>query len=831
MRKLIAATAALAMTGAALAAGALCAETPEWQGADRWLRIEAKHRHETGIPALGFRIVPGGGNWPRLQKNTLTDPRTTYTWPTTFCDLGEIRVPGRGGADRPEQEGDWSHVVLSYGGAEEPYLRVWASRVSPALVVQTAGQGLTLFAGRRAFAGFRGRATPVWQAGRPPAWIAAPGEGGVEVRESASPSGPGGWLLCWFGKGGGIATSRSPYFHHGQYWINPVLDEADCPVLVAFDSPPASVGADRNGLHVAFAGGGTHSVVLVPLRGDLLPLAAETDAWRGGLPEEVAAQCAWWHAHLGEVPYAVRETYARDAAPDAVSVTESLRWLRVREGGRRLAPLPPTAALALRQGFPLELTAGGRPAPYVESSVLTYFGPWGGVEDADGLTYTISGLGALVNERRVVGKAVPADAELVAELEGEVGKMLDAGHLAPWYCARDCYGAGYRAYWRHETRFTWSNPGETLYTLAQALPVLPDAMRDGVLAYMKREREEYPPERVAHTPVWEGARREWHRLDDVETFTEHQQKVDQHNFHVANGLIPEETLYYLAEYYEAVGADGPDRPAWDGLRAILEPYLERQDWATLGFWPAPIPTDLCCNGWGGVHDANLHFAGLVGCLRLAATADRDADAAWGALARTVLWRHALGRYGHYLHGRGFYVLPDEPDWMAVWFQGSWHGHMITYDWTGPLDEVRQVTRQSPYGLQLSDSPLDRFHPQSIVTFLGAVPELGRLAAAHLKPELQSFSDRYELTMPAWYVAKCTTNINAEFWYVAPEESYQVFLLRAWALGEPAEKLEGYLDTPWMARGDLYYIHKLAETIKSYRGWTWRPPAASQSRSR
>ena len=40
------------------------------------------------------------------------------------------------------------------------------------------------------------------------------------------------------------------------------------------------------------------------------------------------------------------------------------------------------------------------------------------------------------------------------------------------------------------------------------------------------------------------------------------------------------------------------------------------------------------------------------------------------------------------------------------------------------------------------------------------------------------------------------------------------------LGEPPETLARFLDVPWMARGDLYYIHKLAETILAYRGLRW-----------
>jgi hypothetical protein len=40
------------------------------------------------------------------------------------------------------------------------------------------------------------------------------------------------------------------------------------------------------------------------------------------------------------------------------------------------------------------------------------------------------------------------------------------------------------------------------------------------------------------------------------------------------------------------------------------------------------------------------------------------------------------------------------------------------------------------------------------------------------------------------------------------------------LQEPPEKLSRYVDIPWMERGDLYDIHKLAETIRAYRGVKW-----------
>ena len=790
-------------------AGSLWAEVPAWQTDSDWMRLEGRIHHDEGVPALGFRIVKDDeSGWPRLKKLNLNDRRTTYTFPTMFCDLGEIRVPGVQKPGKAEGEGDWSHVRISYGNPDRPELSLVASRVCPALVVQTRRNALKLFCERRRFAGFKGRAEQVWESGGPPTMLES--------------SVGGAWTLCWFGSDPGIVTCRNPYPHDGRHWINPELQESDCPVLLSFGSPPRSVSAGEDGLRVQFADSGEpNSVVMLPLRGDLLPLSKETQEWSDGLPQEVFQECEWWSDHLAQVPYAVEETCGYYPDRDATVLTERMKYLKIRDGGTRLAPLPPMAALAMEQGFPMTLTAGGEEVDYVESGAPTFFGPWGGVEDVDSYSMEIPGLGRLVRERRAVGDPVVRDSTLVRELESEIEKMLEAGHLAPWYCARNCYGAGYRCYWRHQTRFTWSNPGETLYVLAQALPLLSHNLQDRVISYMKKERAEYPPEEVVHTPVLEGTRRERHLLGDREIFRQHQDLVNQHNYHIANDLVPEESLYYLSCYYDATG-ESPGRERLGELRGILEPYLRRQDWATLGFRTFRRPTELCQSGWGGVHDANCHLAGLIGYLRLAErTGDAEADECRGQLARAVLWRYALGRYARYFGERGFYEISDDPAWMAKWLEGSWVGHMITYDWTGPLDDVRQVTRLSPYGLQLSNSPWDRFHPQSVVPFLGAIPELGRFAKRHLKREMRAFSRRYERTTPGWFIAKCRTNINAEFEYLAPEEPYQLFLIRAWVLGESGRELESYLDTPWMARGDLYYIHKLAETVKAYRGWTWR----------
>jgi len=44
----------------------------------------------------------------------------------------------------------------------------------------------------------------------------------------------------------------------------------------------------------------------------------------------------------------------------------------------------------------------------------------------------------------------------------------------------------------------------------------------------------------------------------------------------------------------------------------------------------------------------------------------------------------------------------------------------------------------------------------------------------------------------------------------------MFLVMALALGEPAAKLQEWVDVPMAGVGDYYYLHKLTEAIKAHR---------------
>ena len=58
----------------------------------------------------------------------------------------------------------------------------------------------------------------------------------------------------------------------------------------------------------------------------------------------------------------------------------------------------------------------------------------------------------------------------------------------------------------------------------------------------------------------------------------------------------------------------------------------------------------------------------------------------------------------------------------------------------------------------------------------------------------------------------------------PECSQQIFMAKAWIEGAPVDRLADLVDVPWVRIGDLYYIQKLAETLRAARGVEWKPAA-------
>ena len=94
------------------------------------------------------------------------------------------------------------------------------------------------------------------------------------------------------------------------------------------------------------------------------------------------------------------------------------------------------------------------------------------------------------------------EAELINRLEGEVQKMLDAGHLRPgYYNVTPFLARGLDTY--------FDNPGETLHTLTRAYPHLSSQLQDQVRDYLQEEFNRYfDPEMYARIGWADGAPRE-----------------------------------------------------------------------------------------------------------------------------------------------------------------------------------------------------------------------------------------------------------------------------------------------------------------------------------
>lgn len=63
-------------------------------------------------------------------------------------------------------------------------------------------------------------------------------------------------------------------------------------------------------------------------------------------------------------------------------------------------------------------------------------------------------------------------------------------------------------------------------------------------------------------------------------------------------------------------------------------------------------------------------------------------------------------------------------------------------------------------------------------------------------------------------------LGSEVNYLYPGDSWRVFLVHAWILDKKPEMLESWLDMPWVGVGNLYYVEKLCETVRSYRRMRW-----------
>ena len=815
--------------------------TTAFAGESAW-QSSATGTTEGALCSLVLRVKVGDG----LQLE-VSGGSADAGWRTLRPCVIPLGLISPGNDQKPsavDRSGDWSggKAVATFGDAK---VTLHAGQLSPGIVIETSGDRLVLLAGRvpRMGASVGGKLEITSMAGQrqaeqvaaTPAWIAVGGDSAVKVSAASQalrlPPDGAKWLLLWWGEASHFIHTEFPLAVAGP-WDGAYL--ADCPLLVVFDKPPTVVApAKDGGLEFTFAEAGRR-LALVPIFGAAHPRADVTDKWGQDLPKEVADKCRTLAAYARKYPVSVRESFAYEAAADTATFTEKVAFLDIGPGGKTLAPLPPMAALAMQQGFAVSPGATLATLP-----VVTDFGPVVGAEDTDTVAWTVKGLGKYAKPPSAPAGTGKAPPELEAEFSKRLDEMLKAGQLAPWCYADNIPISNNRG------EYYWGEPGEVLYHLAELHAAAAPEQQKALADYMGELCKAHPPATTPIIPPDAGARRGGY---------------DPWPSNLPKLVVPERdkrvTLFsiYGFERYLAATQGKPDGATWAACKKVIDGSLEENAWATLYLlghgdrhntiggdrkqYPELAPTV----SWRGdrpatIVNVNRRFAGAVGAVRLARLAgDKSAEQeAWRFLARTAVARFALGKYAQWRYGAGLAVLPPKPDWYWQYKvrsgAGSWHGTLETNRWVSPADDVRQVVRFALDEVELDDKagPLgERWHEacsSELAAFRHLTPELAAFLGDHLKAETAAIAARVEWNQPTWYASFTEAILGSEHNMNHPSDPYEMFLVRGWVLGERPERLKAWLDVPWLARGDLFYLHKLAETIKAYRS----PPADAPSR--
>ena len=640
------------------------------------------------------------------------------------------------------------------------------------------------------------------------------------------------WLLLWYGSDSPFLSSKAPYAilrgpTYPGYPHSKSVFQADVPFLLVLEHAPASIRLVKEGGSLRLMMGFPEDLgkaAMLPLYGhDLLP-AAETEKWLADFPAAVRERCDAWARSLSQFPVDVKESVVYDAAGDRVTVTEEFQFVTVRPGAERMAPVPAMLALGCRQGLAVQFSSEP-----VDMRMATQFGPMMAVA-GESYTWSLEGPGSYVRERRAIGPSNLGAQELERELVREVDKVLEAGHLAPWkFSARK---GGFAVL---------SDPSETLMYLSEIVPVLPPDRQTKLRAYLKTEYANYPPDKVLALDWQEGVQRDprwdgkavsaygaW--LPGTRSDAPYEAKPSLHR------------AYGVQRCIEVLGGK-PTEEILGFWRSALHESLEGRQWDTLGwFWGKHGPI----RGMHSTFDskdfleatrrkyfeqtlrcAHRDMAGIIGYIRLCEMAGLPAEPeAWGQLARLAALRFCLARYGQYMATSGLFRMPTDRDVVAVMSRSG--------DFSRPESHLEQVMTVSqhgvilPYGVNKERAGyMGRtfnygFKPYNHVTFMDMVPEVARLMVdLGLKNDVGRFLQRFEEVQANWYTSLSDLAfIGGEDPFMMPTCSHQLFMAHAWIAGTPPGRLARYIDVPWAPLGDLYYMHKLAETIKAYRGVKW-----------
>jgi outer membrane protein assembly factor BamB len=335
--------------------------------------------------------------------------------------------------------------------------------------------------------------------------------------------------------------------------------------------------------------------------------------------------------------------------------------------------------------------------------------------------------------------------ELIRRLEFEIGIILDAGHLRPGY-----YNAGQFTNYSEFADY-FDNPGDTIYTLAQAYPYLSLQLQDRTRAYLIREFQDYfDPVMYASIGWADGAARESMVLPpEVQSSLGKFPKRE-----AARGfswLYPPHNIYAIWKYAQIISPEAGR--VYDLARGVLQ---------------VPVP-DLATTDYFDQrpYELNAYIAGYIGFLELQELAGR-------ATTDAELRGRVIAERDRLLNMRVNNFSKD-----TYWVTERYHLRSLN------------VARN----------------------FIMLVPELGNYLHDHALDKIQEAVNEYDYVAPYWYVSRFESMMNEGV--MSPLYNYPaMFQAKAYILKEDQSELVKYLDVPAFERGDLFYIQNLVAALSA-----------------
>jgi hypothetical protein len=387
-------------------------------------------------------------------------------------------------------------------------------------------------------------------------------------------------------------------------------------------------------------------------------------------------------------------------------------------------------------------------------------------------------------------------ANVIQLLISELQKIKSAGHLRPGYYDSGYVGVSLDENYGSQTSIPlksiiagdhlaqyFHSPGDTLHTLALALPYLTDpTLKTDILNYLKTEEANYPVETYAHIGWKNGSSRE--------TFTDTPEIAAITANGGANGEVPASPLTQIhysnpcCTAFINIGSFPPEAfyAAWK--YALAESFTPIQAKALFDSMKSQLQVPGIGNDMGFLN-----------------TSDTNSNLVW--------WPYILNRYiaGY----RGYLELEKLAGYTTNITQST---QMSMYNNLVQL-RLNTFSKDQPWGNIIK--PGDYYNPNHVLNiarnFMYLTPELAEALNSNKFIQVQQALDEYQYLEPFWFVPKYERTYEEGQGHPLYDR-WALFQARAYILKQPFSELVKYLDVPAFQTGDLYYIQNLVAALEA-----------------